>query len=88
MEIGVLGQQLELLVQDLETFLRNLVRRHVINRNLQPFQTRVVQPLNALVREQVTVGDQSSDHAVLANAADNVIQVGVKQRFAAADSDN
>src|SRR6185437_15479834 len=78
-EVGILGKHLQLLIQDLQTFLRNVIGRHVINGNLQPFEARAVKPLNALGNQQISVGDHAGDHAVLANAGDDVIQFRMEQ---------
>ena len=49
-EIGMFGQQLQLLVENLQALLGDVVRRDVINRDLQPFESGPIQPLNALAR--------------------------------------
>ena len=38
--------------------------------------------------QQVSVGDQAGDHAVLADAADDVVELRMQQRLAAADGDH
>ena len=37
-KVGMLGQELQLLVENLQAFLRNIVWRHVVDGDLQPFQ--------------------------------------------------
>src|SRR5581483_10630911 len=51
----VLGQQLEFLIENLEAFLRDVVRHHVIDRDLQVIESGFVQPVDALCREQISV---------------------------------
>src|SRR5579862_3947969 len=51
-------------------------------------QPRPVEPLDALCREQVAVGDESGDDAVLADGADYFIKIRVQQRLASADGDD
>ena len=78
-------QQLQLPVQHLEAFLRDLVGHDVVDRDLQVLQAGAVQALDAVRGEQVAVGDQAGDHAVPADAPDDVVELGVKQRFTAAE---
>ncbi len=81
-KIGVLSQQLQLLIQNLQTLLRNLVRIHVINRNLQPLESSPVEPLDALGDKQISVSDQPRNHSMAANAPDYVIKLRMQQRLA------
>ena len=87
-KLGVLGQHFELLVQDLETFLRDFIRHDVVDRDLQVVQAGAVEPRDALGRQQVTVGDQTGDDAAPANAPDDFVELGMKQRLATADGDD
>ncbi len=83
MKVGVLGQQLQLAIENFQAFLRDLVRIDVVDRNLQPLQSGAIQPLDTLGDQKVPIGDQSGDHAVGADAADQVIELGMHQRLAA-----
>ena len=47
-KVGVLGQQLQLLVENLQALLRNLVGIHVVDGNLQPLEAGAIQPLDSL----------------------------------------
>jgi hypothetical protein len=87
-KVGVLGKVFELLVQNFQTFLRHIIGSDVINRNLQPLEAGVVQPLNALRNQEISVGDQSGDHSVPADAANDVVKFRVQQRFSAADGNH
>ena len=51
-------------------------------------QARLVELLNAVHRQQVSVGDHAGDHAVVADAADDVVEFRVQDGLAAADGDN
>src|SRR5262249_33586420 len=62
--------------------------RHVVDRNLQPFKTSAIELLDAIGREQIAVGDHAGNHPTLANAFDDAIELGMKQRFSAADGDD
>ncbi len=84
-KFGMLGQQLQLTVEHLQAFLRNFVGIDVINRNLQPLQPRAVQPLDALRNQQVSVRDQPRNDPPLAHMVNDVIQLWMQHRFAAAD---
>ena len=84
----MLGQKLELLIQHLQALLRNVVRRHIVDGDLQPLQPRAVQALNALGHQQVAVGNHAGNHAARADAPDNVVEIRVKQRLAAADGND
>ncbi len=84
-EVGMFGEQLQFLVQNLQAFLRDFVRSHVVDRNLQPLQAGPVEALNTLRHQKIAIRDQPGDHAPLANATDNLIEFRMQQRLAAAD---
>src|SRR5438132_11245115 len=88
MKIGVLGQQLEFLVQNFQTFLGNLVGTDVVDGNLQPLEAGSVQSLNAVRKQQIAVGDQAGDHAVVADVANHVVELWMQQWVATGDGDN
>src|SRR5713101_2130026 len=44
-----------------------------------------IELLDAVGREQVSIGNQASDDAVTADATDNRFQLGMEKRFASAD---
>ena len=87
-KLGVFGQQLQLLVEYLQALLRNFVGIHVVDGDLQPLEARAVQALNAFRHQEISVGDQSGDHAVRANAADHVVEFGMQQRLAPGNRDH
>src|SRR5215510_10938582 len=86
-ELRALGQQTKFLIQNLEAFLRDVVRGDVVDADLKVIQSRPVQPPYALVGKQVAVGDQCGDDVVTANSLDQGFQFGVKKRLAAAEGD-
>src|ERR1700736_2402012 len=88
MKIGVLGQQLEFLVQNFQTFLGNVVGIDVVDRNLQPLEAGSVQSLNAVRNQQIAVGDKAGDHAVVADVANQVVQLRMQQRLATGEGGN
>ena len=51
-------------------------------------ETRGVQPLDAIGHQVVAVGEYAGDHAVFANAPDDVIEIRVQHRLAAAERDD
>ena len=87
-KVGVLGQHLQLLVQNLQAFLRDVIRIDVINRNLQPFEAGFVEALDAIRHQQISIGDHSGDAAVLANAPYDLVQLRMQQRLAATNGDH
>src|SRR4051812_38442693 len=87
-ELGALGEQLQLLIEYLQALLRDLVRHHVVDGYLQVVQPGVVEPLDALFYQQIAIGDHAGDGARRADAPDNVIQLRMQQRLAAADGDD
>jgi hypothetical protein len=87
-KLRVLGQQLQFLVQHLQALLRNFVRLHVVDADLQVFQPRAVQPLDALSGEQIAVGDESGNDPLPPNVPDHLVQLGMQQRLAPADGDH
>jgi hypothetical protein len=51
-------------------------------------QASLVQALDAVGGEQVSIGDHARDRTVLPHAADDLVEFRVEQGFAAADRDN
>ena len=74
-ELGVLGQQLQFLVQHLQALLGDVGGVQVVNADLQVIQPGAVQLLDTIRRQQVAVGDQSRDDPVLANVPDDLVQL-------------
>ena len=50
-------------------------------------KSSLVEPLNALRYQQISIGDQAANHSLGTDAANNVIQLRMQQRLAAADHD-
>ena len=88
MKIRVLGEQLEFLVEDFQALLGDFVRHHVVDGDLQVFQAGAVQPLYPLRGQEVAIGDDGGDGSVTADGADDFVEVGVEERFSAADGDD
>ena len=84
----MLGQNLKLLVQHLEALLRNVVGHDVVDADLHVIEAGVVQLLDALRGQQIAVGDHSGDDAATAHVRDQLVELGMQQRFAAAKSDD
>ena len=87
-ELGIFRQPLQALIQHLEALFRDLVGHDIINRDLQVLQAGSVQPQDPLLVEQIAVGDHAGDHAVAADAANDVVNLRMQQRFAATDNDD
>lgn len=87
-EVGVFGEQLKLLVENLERLLADFVGGDVVDGNLHMLESGAVEALDALGSEQISVGDHAGDDAVAAHATDDVVELGVKQRLATADGDD
>src|SRR5581483_6088430 len=51
-------------------------------------ETGIVQSLNLLRRQQVAIGDDSGDYAVMANSLDHLLHFRMKQWFTAAERDD
>ena len=47
-----------------------------------------IQPLNAVRGQQVAVRDQAGENGILAHVGDDLVELGMQKRFAAADSDD
>src|SRR3954465_10730171 len=82
-EVGVFLQELQLLVEDFEAFHGDFVGLHVVDGYLQVVEAGGVERLDALDGEEISVGDESSDSADLANAGDNALEFGMEQWLAA-----
>src|SRR5215468_2996450 len=85
-KVGVFGEHLELLVENFQALLGNVIWIDVINRNLQPLEPGAIQAFDPVWHEQVAIRDHPSDAAVVTNAPDDLVQFGMQQRLAAADS--
>src|SRR4051812_11543817 len=86
-EVGVFLQELQLLVEDFEAFHGDFVGLHVVDGYLQVVEAGSVERLDALDGQQISVGDESSDRADLANARDNALELRMQQWLAAGDGD-
>ena len=79
---------LELLVEQPEAFLGHFVRFDVVDADLKKVQTRLVQLLDPFWDEKIPVRDQAGHHPTAADMADQVVQVWMQHRLAAAEGDN
>jgi len=87
-KVGMLCQERELLVQNFQALFRHVVRHHVINADLQVFEAGAIQAFYAIRDQEVSVGNQSGHHSVLANARDDGVEIGMQQGLSAADGDD
>src|SRR4051812_49046831 len=87
-KLGVLGKPLKTLIESLQALLRNVVRLYVVDGNLHVVQPGLVQALDAVHIEQISVRDHARKRALAADVADQIVQLGMQQRFAAAERDN
>jgi hypothetical protein len=69
----MLGQQLQLLIKNFEALLRYLIRHDVVDTDLQIVEPGIVQFFDAVGRQQITVGDQTCQGGVFADAGNDVI---------------
>src|SRR5580698_3329841 len=86
-KVSVFGEHAKLSVQNLQGLLRNLVRHHVVDRDLHVIEAGLVKAVNAIWHQQIAVRDHSGDGACLAHRANDVVELGVQQRLAAGDGD-
>src|SRR5271163_3699084 len=82
----MLGQHLQLLVENFQAFFRDIIRLNVVDTDLQMLQPGVVQLLDAIRHQEIPVGDQSRDHAMAPDMRDQPVKLGMEQRFASAES--
>src|SRR5271154_2110263 len=87
-EGGVFGEELQLLVEDLEALLGDLVGLDVNDRDLHVIESGLVEALDAVGHEEVAVGDHSGNAAVMADASDYLVELGMSERLAAGDGDD
>src|SRR5215472_6751228 len=85
LKFRVLGQDLELLIQHLETLLRDFIGLRVIDADLQVFKSGAIESLDALTDQQIAIRDQTRHDPVLADTRDDHVQVRMEQRLAAAN---
>ncbi len=82
---GVLGQQLQFLIEHLEALFGDFVGHRVVDADLQILEPGAVQPLNAFGRQQVAVRDDPRQDSVAAHPRDDLVKLRMQQRLAAAD---
>ncbi len=87
-EVGVFGEHLQFLVENFQALLRDLIRLHVVDGNLHVIESGAVQPRDAVRHQQIAVGDHAGDAAVVADAGDDLVELGMQQRLAAGDGDD
>src|SRR5207244_1856979 len=87
-ERGKLGEILQLLIQNLETLQRNVVRLDVVDADLKMIQAGLIQRDYLLGGQQIAVGNHSRDHSVAADSMDDLLDFRMKQRFTPADRDD
>src|SRR5262249_47981716 len=80
--------QLQLLVENFEALLRNVIGHDVVDGDLQMIQTRAVEALNAVGRQQISVGDHAGNDAVPPYARDHLVELGMEHRLPAGDGDD
>src|SRR6185436_7005396 len=77
-EVGVFGQHLKFFVEYLETLFRDVVGQDIVDRNLHVIEPGLVQLLDAVRHQQVTVGDHAGQHAAVAHRRDDAVEIGVQ----------
>src|SRR5271165_2319467 len=82
-EVGVFGQQLQLLVEHLQRLLGNVVGHDIVDTDLEVIEAGAIQPLDAVGRKQIAVRNNGGDDRVLANVSNELIQLGMQKWFAA-----
>ena len=60
-EFRILRQPLQLLVEHLQAFLRDLVRQDIVDADLQRIEPGTIQALDAIGGEQEAIGDECRD---------------------------
>jgi hypothetical protein len=86
--LGVFGQHFQADVEGFEAFLRNVVRLDVVDRDLHVIETGAVEAADDFLIEEEAVGDHAGEATVVADAGDEIGQVGVEQGFAAAEGND
>src|SRR5207244_12186595 len=64
-EFRALREVLELLIQHLQTLLRDLVQQNVIDADLQMVEACTIQPCDAIPTQKIPVRNERRDHAAL-----------------------
>src|SRR5215471_8427113 len=88
LELRMLGQPLEFSVEHLQAFLGDFVRPDIVDADLKVVESGAVQSPDALRSKQVSIGDERRDRAAMANAVDNLIEIGMEQGLATANGDD
>lgn len=85
-EVGVFRKPLQLAIEYLKAFLRDLIRLYVVDADLQIIESGFVQPFNAIGREQITVCDDGGNCVAFAGSSDQGVEIRVQSGLAAAES--
>ena len=86
--VGVVLEILQLLVEDAEALLRDFVGIDVVDADLQEIEPGAVERLDAFRHQKVAVRDQAGHHAAAADVADQLVEVRMQHRLAAAERDD
>ena len=73
--MGVLGEQLQFLVENFKALFRNVVGHDVVDGNLHVFETGAIEALDAVGGEQISVGYHAGHGAAPADARDQRIEI-------------
>jgi len=84
----VVGQHLELFVEDFEALFGDFVGDQVVDTDLHVVEAGRVKSFNPFNIEEVAVGDHAGDGAGVTHAADDVVQMGMGERLATGDADH
>src|SRR5262249_5402823 len=86
-ETGVLREVNQITVNHLQALLRDLVGFDVVDADLQVFESGAVQLFDVFARHVIAVADQPGDHPARANVRNDLVNLWVQHRLAAADGD-
>ncbi len=84
-KLSIFGQPLQLSIQNLQTFFRNLVRLDIIDADLQIVESRSVQGFNPIWNQQVSICDERSDGAASAGSPYQKVEIGMQGGLATAE---
>src|SRR6266436_3379467 len=88
MKFRVLRQHDQAAIQGLEALQRHFVGLDVVDADLQVIESCGVESADALRVQQEAVGDDAGHHAPLAHTLDRQVEIGMEQRFAAAECEH
>src|SRR4029077_2913285 len=76
---GVVSEQLQFLIEDFKALHGTFIHHGVVDADLQVFEARAIEALDAFGGEEIAVGDHSGKDSVFAHARDDQVKLRMQE---------